>query len=274
MSKVRARGSREPSSGVGKRNSLGSLLDQTLAAAAKDVQTATARGQAVNVMIDGVSIRDLPTLTDERGSVFELYDVRWAWHPDALVFPKSWKGVRYWYAATPYPYGNAAFENPSAYVGNYRDDWHLAAGATNPIAMPGRDAYLSDPDILYDPALVLPGNWEPTSGYDGTMALLDLPQPPTAIFAASDMIAVGVYDALRERGLRIPEDVSVVGYDDREIARFMRPALTTVVLPHTAMGRQAVEAIVDGQTLPGPRQPQIKVECPLVERHSVAPPRR
>ena len=86
MSKVRARGSREPSSGVGKRNSLGSLLDQTLAAAAKDVQTATARGQAVNVMIDGVSIRDLPTLTDERGSVFELYDVRWAWHPDALVF--------------------------------------------------------------------------------------------------------------------------------------------------------------------------------------------
>ena len=72
--------------GVGKRNSLGSLLDQTLAAAAKDVQTATARGQAVNVMIDGVSIRDLPTLTDERGSVFELYDVRWAWHPDALVF--------------------------------------------------------------------------------------------------------------------------------------------------------------------------------------------
>ena len=73
-------------------------------------------------------------------------------HPDALVFPKSWKGVRYWYAATPYPYGDAAFENPSAYVGNYRDDWHLAAGATNPIAMPGKDAYLSDPDIVYDPA--------------------------------------------------------------------------------------------------------------------------
>ena len=101
-----------------------------------------------------------------------------------------------------------------------------------------------------------PGNWEPSSGHAGTVALLDLPDPPTAIFAASDMMALGVYDALKERGLRIPADVSVVGYDDREIARFMRPPLTTVVLPHTAMGHQAVEALLDGQTLPGPRQPQ------------------
>ncbi len=131
---------------------------------------------------------------------------------------------------------------------------------------------LAEHDILYDPALVRPGNWEASSGYDGAMALMDLPEPPTAIFAASDMMALGVYDALRERGLRIPSDVSVVGYDDREIARFMRPALTTVVLPHTAMGRQAAEALLDGQTLPGARQPQIKVDCPLVDRNSVAPP--
>jgi LacI family transcriptional regulator len=133
---------------------------------------------------------------------------------------------------------------------------------------------LAERDILYDPALLRPGNWEPSSGHAGTVALLALPEPPTAIFAASDMIALGVYDALKEHGLSIPADVSVVGYDDREVARFMRPPLTTVVLPHTAMGHQAVEALVDGQSLPGPRQPQIKVECPLVERDSVAPPRR
>ena len=133
---------------------------------------------------------------------------------------------------------------------------------------------LAEADILHDPALLRPGNWEPSSGYEGTVALLALPEPPTAIFAASDMIALGVYDALKERGLRIPGDVSVVGYDDREIARFMRPALTTVVLPHTAMGHQAAEALVDGHVLPGVRQPQIKVECPLVPRASVAPPRR
>ena len=65
------------------------------------------------------------------------------------------------------------------------------------------------------------------------MALMDLPDPPTAIFLSNDMMALGAYDALKERGLRIPEDVSVVGYDDREIAQFMRPPLTTVVLPHT-----------------------------------------
>ena len=101
---------------------------------------------------------------------------------------------------------------------------------------------------------------------------MDLPDPPTAIFLSNDMMAVGAYDALKERGLRIPEDVSVVGYDDREIAQFMRPPLTTVVLPHYEMGLQAAETLIDGQLRPEGRQPQIKVECPLVDRESVAPP--
>ncbi|MFO1106656.1 MAG: LacI family DNA-binding transcriptional regulator [Amaricoccus sp.] len=132
---------------------------------------------------------------------------------------------------------------------------------------------LAEHDILVDPALVLPGNWEPTAGYVHTRSLMALPDPPTAIFAASDMMALGVYDALRELGLRIPQDVSVVGYDDRELAQFMRPALTTVVLPHAEMGLQAAELLIDGPVGSEGRQPQIKVECPLVERESVAPPR-
>jgi LacI family transcriptional regulator len=132
---------------------------------------------------------------------------------------------------------------------------------------------LAEHDILFDPALVLPGNWEPPTGHAHTMTLMDLPDPPTAIFVANDMMAVGVYDALKERGLGIPEDVSVVGYDDREIAQFMRPPLTTVVLPHYEMGLQAAEALIDGHLRSAGRQPQIKVECPLVERDSVAPPR-
>ena len=100
---------------------------------------------------------------------------------------------------------------------------------------------------------------------------MDLPDPPTAIFVANDMMAVGCYDALKERGLRIPQDVSVVGYDDREIAQFMRPALTTVVLPQYEMGIQAAETLIDGQIRAKGRQPQIKVECTLVDRDSVAP---
>jgi len=133
---------------------------------------------------------------------------------------------------------------------------------------------LAEHDIPFDPTLVQPGNWEPPTGHAGAMALMDLPDPPTAIFAASDMMAMGVYDALRERGLRIPDDVSVMGYDDREIAQFMRPALTTVVLPHYEMGLQAAEALIDGPWRAEGRQPQIKVECTLVPRASVGPPRR
>jgi LacI family transcriptional regulator len=86
-------------------------------------------------------------------------------------------------------------------------------------------------------------------------------------------MALGAYQALAERGLSVPGDVSVVGYDDREIAQFMRPGLTTVVLPHVEMGTQAAETLIEGLR-PGGRQPQIKVECPLVERASVGPPRR
>ncbi len=132
---------------------------------------------------------------------------------------------------------------------------------------------LAEHDIPFDPALVRPGNWEPPTGHEQTMALMALPEPPTAIFVANDMMALGCYDALKELGRAIPDDVSVVGYDDREIAQFMRPPLTTVVLPHAAMGQQATELLIDGHLRPTGRQPQIKVECPLVDRRSVAPPR-
>lgn len=73
-------------------------------------------------------------------------------HPDALVFPHSWRGDRYWFAATPYPFGNQAFENPSGFVGNDSEDWRTAPGVINPLALPEQGAYLSDPDLSYDPA--------------------------------------------------------------------------------------------------------------------------
>jgi LacI family transcriptional regulator len=176
---------------------------------------------------------------------------------------------------------------PGELLGGYVATLHLIRAGHRRIAHihgqswtdPARDRLrgyrraLAEHDILYDPALVRPGNWEPPTGYEHTLALLDLADPPTAIFLSNDMMAVGAYDALKERGLRIPEDVSVVGYDDREIARFMRPPLTTVMLPHHAMGLEAAEAMIDGQIRREGRQPQIKVECPLLDRASVAPPR-
>ncbi|WP_235939532.1 LacI family DNA-binding transcriptional regulator [Salipiger sp. PrR007] len=128
---------------------------------------------------------------------------------------------------------------------------------------------LSSNDLPFDPRLVVPGNWEPSAGYDGTMALFASDTPPDGIFCANDMMALGCYDALRELGLRVPEDVAVVGFDDREIAQFMRPPLTTLVLPHAEMGAIAAEMLLDMAGGMPNRHDQIKVECPLIERNSV-----
>ncbi|MCX2721360.1 LacI family DNA-binding transcriptional regulator [Roseibium salinum] len=131
---------------------------------------------------------------------------------------------------------------------------------------------LSSNDIPFDSALVKPGNWEPLSGYQHTHALLDLDNPPDAIFCANDLMALGCYDALKERGLRVPEDIAVIGFDNREISESMHPPLSTLVLPHYEMGEIAFELLLDNangrQAGPG----HIKVECPLVERNSVTAP--
>ena len=123
--------------------------------------------------------------------------------------------------------------------------------------------------IKYDADLVRDGNWEPSTGYQRTRELMELKHPPTAIFCANDLMAIGCYDALRELDLAIPGDVAVMGYDDRETARYMRPALTTVVLPHFEMGAKAVEALIDLTSRPGSRPLHIKEKGPLVERNSV-----
>jgi LacI family transcriptional regulator len=130
---------------------------------------------------------------------------------------------------------------------------------------------LANAEILFDPDLVRPGNWEPSAGYEQTHALMNLKDPPTAIFCANDLMALGCYEALKELGERIPEDVAVIGYDDREIAQFTRPPLTTVLLPHFEMGTLAAEYLLNNPVQSKGRQAQIKVECPLVERNSVGP---
>ena len=127
---------------------------------------------------------------------------------------------------------------------------------------------LSSNDVPFDRKLVFPGNWEPSTGYEGAMALMALDTPPDGIFCANDMMALGCYDALRELGLRVPDDVAVVGFDDREIAQFMRPSLTTLVLPHAEMGAIAAEMLLDMAGGMHNSYDQIKVECTLIDRES------
>jgi LacI family transcriptional regulator len=102
--------------------------------------------------------------------------------------------------------------------------------------------------VTPDPALLAHGNWWPDSGYEHTHRLVELAEPPTAIFCGNDRMAVGAFEALKERGLRIPGDVSVLGFDDMELAGHLRPALSTLALPHYEMGRWACERLLNRQT--------------------------
>jgi LacI family transcriptional regulator len=128
---------------------------------------------------------------------------------------------------------------------------------------------LAEHGVEYDPDLVVHAGGTADDGYETTAALLALPHPPTALFCATDRMAMGAYEAIKERGLRIPQDVAVVGFDDQElIAAFLRPKLTTVALPFTAMGSQAVSllaALIAGEQVAS----RTLVHCPLVERDSV-----
>jgi LacI family transcriptional regulator len=124
-------------------------------------------------------------------------------------------------------------------------------------------------DLPFDADLVREGNWQPLSGYEATRELVSLAHPPTAIFCANDLMAVGCYDALRELCLKIPDDIAVMGYDDREIAQHLHPPLSTVLLPHFEMGSIAADLLMDAAAGSISRPLQIRVECPTVMRKSV-----
>ncbi|MHA6691362.1 LacI family DNA-binding transcriptional regulator [Devosia sp. A449] len=131
---------------------------------------------------------------------------------------------------------------------------------------------LASADIPFDPDYVIEGDWSASAGYVGTRALLALPNPPTAIFCQNDRTAIGCYQALTEAGLSIPRDMSVLGYDDEEICRHLHPRLSSAILPHRAMGQWVIQQFTAGVP-PAPRYPITRLECPLVERESIAPPR-
>lgn len=93
--------------------------------------------------------------------------------------------------------------------------------------------------IVFDESLVRYGNFEASSGFDAAKSLLEMPTPPTALFAASDIIAFGVLAAIHQRGLIIPDDMAVVGFDDHPLAQFTIPPLTTMQISFEDMGRRA-----------------------------------
>ncbi|MFF3896221.1 LacI family DNA-binding transcriptional regulator [Streptomyces sp. NPDC001812] len=124
-----------------------------------------------------------------------------------------------------------------------------------------------------DPRLTRFGDFHVRGGFTHAVELLDGPDRPTAIFAGSDLQALGVLEAARVRGLRVPEDLSVVGYDDVPPAQWSSPPLTTVHQPLRHMAEEAARMLLRPDA-PGTAAQRIELATHLVVRQSTAPPER
>ena len=120
----------------------------------------------------------------------------------------------------------------------------------------------------FKPRVYSSGGWNPVSGADHAERMLSGRRPPTAIMCGNDLLALGAIRAIRQRGLRVPDDVAVTGFDDFEFAEYAEPALTTVRIPGYEIGRTAGQLLVDvleGQT---PVAPQVTLPVELKLRES------
>jgi LacI family transcriptional regulator len=132
----------------------------------------------------------------------------------------------------------------------------------------GYQKALESHTLPYDPSLVVEGNFSEGGGYEKTKELLSRAKEFTALFVANDQMVAGALRALREASLGVPEDVSVIGYDDIPLARFLYPPLTTIRQPLADMGRAAAEialALINGQET----EVVQKFEPQLIVRESV-----
>lgn len=150
---------------------------------------------------------------------------------------------------------------------------------SGPAAMPcsraridGYRAALESAGVDVDSALIREGNFHHSGGYRAARELFELLEPPTAIFAGSDEQAFGVAEAARVTGRRIPEDLSIVGFDDLPISRWISPALTTVRQPLADMGRTAAEMLLTMIDRREPSGRQVELATELIVRSSTAPP--
>ena len=142
--------------------------------------------------------------------------------------------------------------------------------STTTLRLDGFHRALAGRDIDPDPRLERIGNFGYPFGYRTMHQVLQEKLDFTAVFAANDLVASGVYDALEEAGIAVPDDVSVVGYDDLPIAQVLRPRLTTVNVPLEELGREAVRAGLSAEDPFRPLAPEIVVGTHVVIRDSVA----
>ena len=136
----------------------------------------------------------------------------------------------------------------------------------------GHEAALIKAGIPRSRSLIRHGTFYVGSGRKAAAELVGLREPPTAIFAGSDEQARGVYDEAHTRGLRIPQDLSVVGFDDVDICEWMSPRLTTVHQPIDQMAALAIRTVFQDLPTSGEILPRMELSTHLVVRDSTAPP--
>src|SRR3712207_6268708 len=139
----------------------------------------------------------------------------------------------------------------------------------------GFRAAMESARIPLHPEYVRRGEFHHSDGLTEGRVLLSLPVPPTAVFASSDVQALGVYEAARALGVTIPSELSVVGFDDLKIARWAGPALTTIRVPIAEMAEQAVQVVLGLSQDRAPAFSRVEMATTLVVRDSTdVPPRR
>jgi LacI family transcriptional regulator, xylobiose transport system transcriptional regulator len=138
----------------------------------------------------------------------------------------------------------------------------------------GYRSAMNSAGLPIDPAWIRFGDFHVTGGRDRARELLALDEPPTAIFAGSDLQALGAIDAARAVGLRVPEDLSIVGYDDIPLALWTTPRLTTVHQPLKRMGEEAARLVIRLADETPATTPRMDLATSLVVRDSTAPPAR
>jgi LacI family transcriptional regulator len=203
----------------------------------------------------------ISTLT-QRKFPFVLVDHQGSNEPCPSVGATNWQGA---YKATEY-----LIKLGHKRIGFITGSMDLGAATDR---MDGYKSALRTYHIPEDPDLIYEGTFDQPAGYAGASTLLDLGDIPTAIFASNDVMAMGAMDAVRNRGLRVPEDISILGFDDIPQSAMVRPALTTVRQPLEQMGRVATQMLIDILSDPEKETDQMKLPTELIIRGSVQPPK-
>jgi LacI family transcriptional regulator len=222
----------------------------------------------VQGMVDGLLLvlprnpADYVGSLSQRNFPFVLIDHQGTGNPCPGVGATNWQGA---YNATEY-----LIKLGHKRIGFITGSMDLGAAIDR---LDGYQAALKANHLPVDAKLINNGSFHQTDGYAGARALLDLVEPPTAIFASNDLMAMGAMDAVRSRGLSVPEDISILGFDDIPQAELVRPSLTTVRQPLKQMGGLAAQMLIDKLKSPETELGRIELPTELIVRASTASPK-